>query len=352
MYANLRKRVLFRQEEAHGGSMTYEEFKKELRWNVQNMETAQNKTIRLLEKQMVCGDPASVHIMNIMNRCMYGREHTLIREDMLCALWTREKKEYVQHWLVRPFYERYRQEGWQGILPEISAGLTEKREEEDIVLSGENLSYAVCRSHMIVRPVNYERCRPELGNAIFRKIGDVALVLHLLTCEKAGSRLSIQMSRGMALPWKLTEDQLITEAMMNTCSKMPPRLFLGDDRRKFFPYDEGILLPEEEGRRTWISPWNHREGRNGYLLTTTERVNGAVAFFYPGVKNILAEKLGGDYYVAFPSIHEAILHPVGCTNIREIRASVQHINAVYGEGEMLSDRIFCYHKNRRLLQLL
>ena len=37
---------------------------------------------------------------------------------------------------------------------------------------------------------------------------------------------------------------------------------------------------------------------------------------------------------------------------REIRSSVQHINAVYGEGEMLSDRIFCYHKNRRLLQLL
>ena len=51
--------------------MTYEEFKKELRWNVQNMETARGKTIRLLERHMVCGDPMAVHIMNIMNRCMY-----------------------------------------------------------------------------------------------------------------------------------------------------------------------------------------------------------------------------------------------------------------------------------------
>lgn len=177
--------------------------------------------------------------------------------------------------------ERYGQEGWQSILPEISAGLTEDDEEEDIVLSGENLSYAVCRRHMIVRPVNYERCRQELGNAIYRKIGDVALVLHLLTSEKTGSSLTIQVSRGMVLPWKLTEDQLITEAMMNTCRKMPPRLFLGDDRRKFFPYEEGILLPEEEGRQTWISPWNHREGQRGYLLTTTARIHGAVAFFYP-----------------------------------------------------------------------
>ena len=184
------------------------------------------------------------------------------------------------------------------------------------------------------------------------KVLDVALVLHLLTSEKTGSSLTIQVSRGMVLPWKLTEDQLITEAMMNTCRRMPPRLFLGDDRRKFFPYEEGILLPEEEGHQTWISPWNHREGQRGYLLTTTARIHGAVAFFYPGVKAILAEKLGGDYYVVFPSVHEAILHPVDCTGAQVIRSSVQHINAVYGEGEMLSDRIFCYHKNRRLLQLL
>ena len=45
--------------------MTYEEFKKELRWNVQNMETARGKTICLLERHMVCGDPMAVHIMNI-----------------------------------------------------------------------------------------------------------------------------------------------------------------------------------------------------------------------------------------------------------------------------------------------
>ena len=70
MYANLRISSLLLQGENNGGSMTYEEFKKELRWNVQNMETARGKTICLLERHMVCGDPMAVHIMNIMNRCM------------------------------------------------------------------------------------------------------------------------------------------------------------------------------------------------------------------------------------------------------------------------------------------
>ena len=113
--------------------MTYEEFKKELCRNVQNMETAQDKTICLLEQHMVCSDPATVHVMNIMNRCMYGRDNMLIKDDMLCALWIRQEKEYVQHWLVRPLYERYGQEGWQSILPELSTGLTNREEEAPFV---------------------------------------------------------------------------------------------------------------------------------------------------------------------------------------------------------------------------
>lgn len=78
--------------------MTYEEFKKALCRNVQNMETAQNKTIRLLERQMICSDPMAVHIMSVMNRHMYGRENILIREDMLCAMWSLKREEQIQYW--------------------------------------------------------------------------------------------------------------------------------------------------------------------------------------------------------------------------------------------------------------
>lgn len=124
--------------------------------------------------------------MNIMNRCMYGRDNMLIKDDMLCALWIRQEKEYVQHWLVRPLYERYGQEGWQSILPEISTGLTDREEEAPFV--GGTLSYAACRSHMIIRPMNFARYQQDLGNAVYRKIGDLALVLHLLACEKCGGQ--------------------------------------------------------------------------------------------------------------------------------------------------------------------
>ena len=61
------------------------------------------------------------------------------------------------------------------------------------------------------------------------------------------------------------------------------------------------FLPDEKGSRQRLLH-GIMEGRTGYLLTTTGRINGAAA--YPGVKDILAEKMRGDYYVVFPSLHE------------------------------------------------
>ena len=211
--------------------MTYEEFKKALCRNVQNMETAQNKTIRLLERQMICSDPMAVHIMSVMNRHMYGRENILIREDMLCAMWSLKREEQIQYWPVRPLYERYRQEGWQSILPEISAGLEESDKKKDVSFTEESLSYAVCRGHMRIQPVNFERHRHTLENAIHRKIGDIALVLQLIICEGNPDNLTMQLSRNRIMTWERTEDQLIMEAFMNSSRKMPPRLYLGSDRR-------------------------------------------------------------------------------------------------------------------------
>lgn len=205
---------------------------------------------------MICSDPMAVHIMSVMNRHMYGRENILIREDMLCAMWSLKREEQIQYWPVRPLYERYRQEGWQSILPEISSGLEESDKKKDVSFTEESLSYAVCRGHMRIQPVNYERHRHTLENAIHRKIGDIALVLQLIICEGNPDNLTMQLSRNRIMTWERTEDQLIMEAFMNSSRKMPPRLYLGSDRRPGFPYYEGVFLPDEKGRPTKIAPWN------------------------------------------------------------------------------------------------
>lgn len=153
--------------------------------------------------------------------------------------------------------------------------------------------------------MNFARYQQDLGNAVYRKIGDLALVLHLLACEKCGSSLLIRPSGDTVLPWRLSKQQLLTEAMMNSCRKMPPRLFLSEDCRRVFPYQEGILLPDEDGQQTLIHPGNRREGHRGYLVTTTGRVNGAVAFFYPGSEGYPGRENGWRLLCQLPQCSKA-----------------------------------------------
>ena len=61
--------------------MTYENFKKELYCDVQETEAAQGRTVRLLEQHMVSSDPVTVHMINMINRSIYGSDIIPARED-------------------------------------------------------------------------------------------------------------------------------------------------------------------------------------------------------------------------------------------------------------------------------
>ena len=98
-----------------------------------------------------------------------------------------------------------------------------------------------------------------------------------------------------------------------------------------------------------IHPENQLEGSLGYRLSTTRGLNGAVALFYPGVQERLAELMGGDYLVGFTSIHEAIIHPAGLQDHENMRESIHDINEVFPRDEMLSSKVFRYYTEKKEL---
>ena len=94
---------------------------------------------------------------------------------------------------------------------------------------------------------------------------------------------------------------------------------------------------------------NELEGSLGYRLTTTKNINGAVALFYPGVLKRLAQLMGGDYFVGFTSIHEAIIHPAKRQSPENMRESIKDINEVFPKEEMLTNAVYRYHVSSGLL---
>lgn len=87
-------------------------------------------------------------------------------------------------------------------------------------------------------------------------------------------------------------------------------------------------------------------------VTTTTQMNGAIAMFYPGVKERIAELFGGDYYVAFTSIQESRLHKKGTVPPRQILEQIKSANKTFDPTEILTRKVYLYERASKELRQL
>lgn len=328
--------------------MTYEEFKRELYRNILQQNGAEGKEVKLLERGRVCTEAQTLKIVKFINLSCRGSEDTMIYEDIIYATSNNETLRGMLYWQVRPMYERFKCEGWQGVLPEIAVKLQDMGEAADSIFKRSN-AYGLENDRLILRPISYSRNASELENCIYWRFDDVALVLYALVYESAEDFMTMKIGRGMLEKGKPSGEAVLTNALLNTYAKMPPRLYHSTDLRCVHDPQEGVFMPGEEGTPIVIHTEDEAEGLRGYRVSTARGLNGAIAYFYPGVKERLAEILEGDYYVGFTSIHEAVVHPVRHKILGEMKEAIRHTNAVFGESEMLSDRVYRYISARKEL---
>ncbi len=326
--------------------MTYEEFKKELYRNIVQQENNTGRQVKLLEKCSICGTIEDMRLIRALNLNLYGVEDIILREDILCVFCGRGHMQSMLHWKVRSLYERFKKEGWQSVLPEIMIKL-QQAEKIGKQMPINYDSYEISSENLILRPLNYHQCIDELDNCIYWKFGDIVLVLYGLIGDEDGQYLTMKIYREMTYRWNIEEEQLLTNALLNSYAKMPPRLYHAEQMLRNCNRTGGVFMPGEQGEHIIIHPENKWERLKGYRLTTTRQVNGALAIFYPGVKMRLAEIMGGDYFVGFTSIHEAVIHPISSRVLKEMKESIRHVNAVFDEKEMLTNQVYRYCCNRR-----
>lgn len=89
-----------------------------------------------------------------------------------------------------------------------------------------------------------------------------------------------------------------------------------------------------------------------YRLSTTSALNGEVAAFYPGVQEKIAELTGGDYYVGFTSLHEAMIQSVQLFTAFNVRESVRYVNSNFPRDEVLTNKVFRYNTESGKLEVM
>lgn len=307
-----------------------------------------DRKILLFEKNRsyAGGERAAARTLNLAR---YGRAEGTVAEDIICAVRTENGGDKLLWWQIRLLYERFKREGWTGILPELLLKL--QCAEGEGAAKGREAYGQNCDS-LIVRPLNYQRNEKELKNGIYRLYGDIALVIGEVLEEEMGEMSVRIMRRENASCWNVGEENLFANALLNTCRKMPPILFCTCGRGA---YAMQYVLTEESFVRTKQSQGQKNKGGCGLraekmiagcCLTTQTRINGAAAVFYPGVRTALTKLLGTDFLFGFAGADEVLLHPINNADIHELREHIRQANAACPEKNVLSRKLYRYSSKR------
>ena len=83
----------------------------------------------------------------------------------------------------------------------------------------------VTKDDLFIRLLNVGKNREELNDAIFRTIGDIALVLYARMGELDGCSTSVKIKRHIFEKWNKDEQMTFNDALLNTYFISPPRIY-------------------------------------------------------------------------------------------------------------------------------
>jgi len=195
---------------------------------------------------------------------------------------------------------------------------------------------------LIVRPLNWFNLKEHFENIPFlcRKVGkDLILAVYILLNDDRENGLLQTKVLPLEIieEWDKDEDEIFALALENTQNYAPARLYTNIFDIEHTPEPEADFMADEFQR-------NKIRKDVTLLVTTKRKTNGAIAMFYPGVKERLAELLDGNYYVAFTSIHEAMIHREGEIDPITIRRNVRETNRIFGPDETLTNEVWFFNK--------
>lgn len=200
-------------------------------------------------------------------------------------------------------------------------------------------NYEKIKEDLFIRLLNKKRHKKELTRAVYRVIGDIALVLYMQVGTMSGRISSMKIRRENLKEWGLDENEVFDAALLNTYFISPPRIYLL----------EKLILDPDGYEGECFMDLNHdfciRKDSVETCLSTTRRTNGAVAIFLPGVAKRLAYLMGGDFYVAFTSVHEVMIHDAKTSYPDDIeRVLKQTLGEATPKEDFLSDKVYRYSR--------
>lgn len=202
----------------------------------------------------------------------------------------------------------------------------------------ELMDYDTAKSRLFVRLLNCDRNADVLKNVVHKTLGDIAFTVYAILDDNRKDLISTKILKFMVKKWGKTETDIFNEALENTYRATPPRIYKLEEMTFNREYTGDSFM--ESCDEDVIS----KDGM-GNCLSTTIKTNGAVAVFLPGVAEHLAELLNSDFYMAFTSIHEVMIHNAKKVDPEDLKSVLTDtIRETIPEEDYLTSRIYKYNR--------
>lgn len=283
------------------------------------------------------------------NARYYNADSNVIRSSLLIVqLPVGSSAEYI-NFHMGELCRMYRKDGMSKVLPIVKRDIRAIKASaaKNLALLNQFGDYEAIKDQLIIRPLNYDDNDKALVKAIYRKVGDMALVLYIslgnMDQGNVNNIISAMVPRDTFQAWELDEKEVFDQALENTMRLQPP-VFL-DISSSFRPSlkIKHILFMDDDTVKTDF------DSRMALALSTAQEINGAIAVFYPGVQERLYQMVGGDFYLVFTSISEVHIYPVnGWFKVSTMRSVLADTNRdMNKKGELLTRRIYRYSGEKK-----
>ena len=283
------------------------------------------------------------------NARYFNEDSNIIRSSILIIQLVFDNGTQFLNFQVGELYRLYRKGGMMGVLSTVKADIRDIKAaaEQNLTLMNQFGNYEAIKDHLIIRPLNYDNNSKALAKGIYRRIGDMALVLYISlgTIGQGTSRniVSTMVHREMIQKWNVDEKDTFEWALENTMQLQRPVVYyavkglgskLASDHVRFMDADSDKV--------DFYDPF-------APSLTTEQETNGAVAAFYPGVLERIYQMIGSDFYLVFSSTLDVHIHPVdGKFKVKDMRRTLDDMNRnANRRDEILSRQIYRYNGKQK-----
>lgn len=332
--------------------MAYKEFISELQKKLEEkkQELGYSKMV-FLEDGATSSDEKELSIIRETNIKYHKTESDVLIGDYIVLYQYKDEREQMCRFDCGQLYRGYEKGSWEAVWEQILSSIESSRKfmELGIIDLIEKNEYSLLKDRLFIRPLNFNDHRYELKNHIYRRVGDMVLVLYILASDENDGKthdvLSVKVPKPSMQAWGIDEEEVWENAMGNTYIMAPPRIYLKPMDIVDPPYHRGAFMALNSDITT-LSP------SAVPTVTTTVQINGAIAMFYPGVMKRIAELFGDDYYIAFTGTSEARLHKKGTIQPRNILMRIKEMNKTFDPSEVLSNKVYLYETaNQEMRQL-